>query len=179
MSTSRLSPSLWGDGPGGAEPEGSAPPRPSRRRAPEAVRRRALERALLVVAVIATVAGATHLVVARAGQSTDREARVGTRAEDVARPSGVPPAGPAEDPLAPVADRPLLGPGSAGPEVASLQETLVGLGFDPGAVDGRFGPDTAAAVTAFQASVGLVPDGVVGADTWSAIERTDAAKQSG
>lgn len=35
--------------------------------------------------------------------------------------------------------------------------------------DGRFGPVTAQAVEEFQAAHGLVPDGVVGRDTWKAL----------
>ncbi len=52
-----------------------------------------------------------------------------------------------------------------GDDVTTLQERLLGLGFDPGRVDGLFGPDTEAAVRAFQRGVGLLPDGQVGPDT--------------
>jgi membrane-bound lytic murein transglycosylase B len=40
-----------------------------------------------------------------------------------------------------------------------LQDLLGKAGFDPGGVDGRMGPKTVAAVKAFQAARGLVPDG--------------------
>lgn len=60
--------------------------------------------------------------------------------------------------------------GSHGAAVAQLQARLNERGFNPGAVDGSFGPGTAAAVRAFQASVGLTPDGVIGLDTLAALE---------
>jgi peptidoglycan hydrolase-like protein with peptidoglycan-binding domain len=39
--------------------------------------------------------------------------------------------------------------------------------YDPGAVDGIFGPKTRAAVTHFQKDLGISPDGVVGKVTWT------------
>lgn len=55
-----------------------------------------------------------------------------------------------------------------GDDVAALQARLVELGFHPGKVDGIHGPLTDAAVCAFQAGVGLDPDGTVGPDTMRA-----------
>src|SRR6266851_3542001 len=60
--------------------------------------------------------------------------------------------------------------GSHGSAVAQLQARLSELGFDPGTADGSFGPGTAAAVRAFQTSVGLTPDGIIGLDTLAALE---------
>ena len=44
-------------------------------------------------------------------------------------------------------------------ERIELQERLTAAGVDPGAVDGKIGPNTIAAVKAFQKTVGIVPDG--------------------
>jgi len=55
--------------------------------------------------------------------------------------------------------------GSSGPEVTTLQQRLKDKGFDPGAIDGKFGPGTEAAVIAFQRSEGLLADGIAGPRT--------------
>lgn len=53
--------------------------------------------------------------------------------------------------------------------VIQIQQALAANGFDPGPVDGAFGPNTAAAVAAFQATNGLVVDGQVGVQTANAL----------
>ncbi len=67
-------------------------------------------------------------------------------------------------PLPDVVPRPALRPGNTGRDVVNVQFLLRWAGFDPGPADGRFGPDTEAAVRAFQATYGLVVDGVLGPD---------------
>ena len=52
----------------------------------------------------------------------------------------------------------LMNEGSTGEQVIALQAKLKSLGFDPGAVDGDFGPNTTAAVVAFQTSKGLTAE---------------------
>ncbi|MDT0378216.1 peptidoglycan-binding protein [Streptomyces sp. DSM 42041] len=59
--------------------------------------------------------------------------------------------------------------GSSGPQVSAAQHLLNTNGFDAGAVDGAFGPNTASAVRAFQQSRSLSVDGVVGPKTWTAL----------
>lgn len=60
--------------------------------------------------------------------------------------------------------------GSTGPSVTALQQQLQQRGFDPGGVDGQFGPATDAAVRAFQGNVGLAVDGQAGPNTLAALE---------
>jgi murein DD-endopeptidase MepM/ murein hydrolase activator NlpD len=64
-------------------------------------------------------------------------------------------------------------PAQAGPvaEVAAVQSALRSLGLYEGAVDGREGPQTAAAVRAFQRRNGLAADGVPGPRTRAALDR--------
>lgn len=64
---------------------------------------------------------------------------------------------------------PTLSMGSRGPSVTELQRLLMAHGFNPGPIDGIFGSQTHAAVVAFQRSRGLVPDGIVGVQTWTAL----------
>lgn len=58
--------------------------------------------------------------------------------------------------------------GRKGPHVTVLQERLVQLGAKI-ATDGDFGPNTEAAVRAFQRDHELSPDGIVGPNTWAAL----------
>ena len=59
--------------------------------------------------------------------------------------------------------------GSSGEDVVRLQRELTNRGFRAGALDGRFGPGTEAALLAFQKSEGLLADGVAGAKTLAAL----------
>lgn len=64
---------------------------------------------------------------------------------------------------------PVVTVGSYGEEVKLMQTRLNELGFDCGAVDGRFGAKTLAAVKAYQAAKGLTADGKVGPLTWGSM----------
>ena len=69
--------------------------------------------------------------------------------------------------------------GSKGDDVRQLQEDLNLLGFDAGTADGAFGPNTAAAVKAFQESIdSLDADGIVGPKTASSIETRVGPKRA-
>ncbi|MFN3953204.1 MAG: TIGR02594 family protein [Pararhodobacter sp.] len=66
--------------------------------------------------------------------------------------------------------RQVLRHGARGADVRALQEALVALRYSLGQVDGAFGDRTREAVLAFQADNGLDVDGVVGRDTWAALD---------
>ncbi|MES2155571.1 MAG: phage tail tip lysozyme [bacterium] len=71
--------------------------------------------------------------------------------------------------------RPTLRRGSKGPSVTELQDALNGAGAQPPLVpDGDFGPKTLDAVLAFQTQRGLVVDGIVGPQTWAALDGSTA-----
>jgi peptidoglycan L-alanyl-D-glutamate endopeptidase CwlK len=59
--------------------------------------------------------------------------------------------------------------GSEGTTVKNLQQKLKEVGFNPGAIDGDFGPAVQAALIAFQKSKGLLADGIAGARTLNAL----------
>lgn len=58
-----------------------------------------------------------------------------------------------------------------GPDVLRVQRRLAALGYVVGPLDGVYGPMTAAAVRAFQADRGLLPDAIVGPLTRRALAR--------
>jgi len=76
---------------------------------------------------------------------------------------------PTAAPQPPISSCPTLNIGSRGASVAQLQQLLISHGFNPGAMDGIFGSMTQSAVIGFQRSKGLVPDGIVGIMTWTAL----------
>lgn len=61
--------------------------------------------------------------------------------------------------------------GSRGTEVMEIQALLKKLGYDVAAIDGIYGPKTAAAVQKFQRYFGLSPTGVVNDDTYKLMNR--------
>jgi hypothetical protein len=58
---------------------------------------------------------------------------------------------------------------------SGVQSALTDLGYDPGAVDGAWGPKTQAAVIQFQKDKGLSQDGIVGPNTRAALQAALAA----
>ena len=94
-------------------------------------------------------------------------------AASAAAPAGAASADTAAAGVAPAQPRPVLGRGSQGDAVVQLQNMLRDLNFAV-AIDGDFGPGTEVAVTRFQSENDLAADGIVGPQTWGAL---DAAKK--
>lgn len=61
-------------------------------------------------------------------------------------------------------------------ELEGVQDALAKLGYDPGAADGRDGPNTQKAVREFQAAASIKIDGIVGPMTREALAAELAAK---
>lgn len=73
---------------------------------------------------------------------------------------------------------PLLKRGSRGDVVLQLQTQLQQQGYSPGSLDGIYGRRTQAAVRAFQQDQGLTVDGIVGRETWTALDQIASAPSS-
>ncbi|MFJ9028480.1 peptidoglycan-binding protein [Streptomyces sp. NPDC102274] len=65
----------------------------------------------------------------------------------------------------------LVGINGSGPDVVEVQCQLKRHGFDPGEIDGLYGPGVKSAVEEFQKVRKLVSDGIVGPDTWAELRR--------
>jgi hypothetical protein len=63
-----------------------------------------------------------------------------------------------------------LKPGDSGAEVTKLQRALAQAGYSPGAIDGKYGAGTTAAVKQFQQAKGLSADGIAGPKTLAALK---------
>lgn len=74
--------------------------------------------------------------------------------------------------------KPTLKRGSKGEYVTLLQTQLMNRGYDLGkwGADGDFGAQTEKAVKEFQKDHGLKADGIVGADTWTALEQPEGSR---
>ena len=65
---------------------------------------------------------------------------------------------------------PTLRRGSVSNYVLIAQDDLNTLGYSTGGLDGIFGTQTYNAVRAYQSSVGLSSDGIVGCNTWRSLQ---------
>jgi putative chitinase len=73
--------------------------------------------------------------------------------------------------------------GSVGEDVFQIQQALRNAGYLAAEPNGKFGPQTEAAVKAFQTQTGLNPNGVFGPDSWAMLfpsdDSTGGATQTG
>ena len=76
--------------------------------------------------------------------------------------------GEVEEPSVPLGSR-ILRNGSEGKDVEDLQHRLKAAGYDPGEIDGEYGPNTASAVKALQKDAGILVDGEFGPDSLKAL----------
>lgn len=123
----------------------------------------------------------TDLPEARAAVAeAERQGLLGQPLPDGGVPAPSPdPAATATTNAAPAAaSHPVLRIGARGEEVKDLQRQLIAAGFDPGPVDGWFGPRTQAAVRAFQHSRGIAVDGWVGPQTWGRLDAVGGGSEA-
>lgn len=66
--------------------------------------------------------------------------------------------------------QPTLSEGSGGSDVRRLQRALTAALQQPVVIDGDFGPQTDQAVRDYQTAAGLTVDGIVGGQTWGALQ---------
>lgn len=69
--------------------------------------------------------------------------------------------------------------GAQGTEVREIQTKLTELGYLDDSIDGIYGENTRAAITAFQKDYGLTVDGIAGDETLSALGITSTVSSSG
>jgi hypothetical protein len=67
----------------------------------------------------------------------------------------------------------VVAPGDVCAEVSDIQSALFSAGFNPGSIDGVYGPNTTAAVVDFQQFNGLAADGLVGPATAGSLGLSD------
>lgn len=76
--------------------------------------------------------------------------------------------GEVEEPSVPLGAR-ILRNGSEGKDVEDLQRRLKAVGYNPGEIDGEYGPNTAYAVKALQKDADILVDGEFGPDSYAAL----------
>lgn len=128
----------------------------------------------VLLAGVSLASGAVLLAGCSGSESIEQGGGSAAAPSAVPTPSGTPPgtpsASPGGTPEATPTSRPTLRPGAKGEEVRALQERLTELSYDPGKVDGKYGPATQMAVWAFQKVNRIKPSSTVGARFWSALD---------
>ncbi|MFH1406986.1 MAG: peptidoglycan-binding domain-containing protein [Candidatus Omnitrophota bacterium] len=129
--------------------------------------------ALIVIKVIATLSSRTpriseQFVITEQVLPTENVVPVPERASvplmpdiSVSSPGATPPSVPALTETNP----------AKMPTAREIQAALKSAGFDPGAIDGKMGKKTKAAIMEFQTANDLIADGKVGPKTWSKLSR--------
>lgn len=77
-----------------------------------------------------------------------------------------------------VNDRPIIQYNSTGEHVKRAQQFLLDHEINIGSVDGEFGPRTYTGVKRFQQAKGLAVDGIIGPNTWAALESAPTPDKS-
>ena len=77
-----------------------------------------------------------------------------------------------------MAENPVIKKGSKGDAVKKAQNALKARFYDPGPVDGIFGPKMFKAVKWYQSDRGLTADGIVGPKTWARLNPPTVKKGS-
>ena len=77
-----------------------------------------------------------------------------------------------------MAENPTIKKGSKGAAVTKAQNALKARFYDPGPVDGLYGPKMFKAVKWYQSDRGLTADGIVGAKTWVKLDPPTIKKGS-
>ena len=90
------------------------------------------------------------------------------------REAGSPTSSPIKNIPSQPSPRQIVSRGDRGVDVTIIQQKLADLGFNPGPIDGIFGPLTVDAVERFQRSARIGVDGVVGPETRNALENYEA-----
>lgn len=80
--------------------------------------------------------------------------------------------GSADEPERALGDR-ILRDGDYGADVVELQTRMKAVGYDPGEIDGEFGPNTESAVKALQTAAGITVDGEFGPDSLAALVKME------
>lgn len=118
------------------------------------------------------------MVLLRALMDLDGSVRPALEAGQGAEPATGPATGPAsEAPATRLASPPPANPldqATPGFELRGVQQRLADLGYYTGLIDGRTGPKTVGALSAFQAACGLAVDGLYGPLTRAALAAPDA-----
>lgn len=131
---------------------------------PSAANQQAASTSTAQTAAPATAIVSSQTTTASVATAPAATATAESAAATTAAPANTTQAAPTTPPFAEALQ--LATPRFEGENVRLVQQRLLALGYQVGTVDGVFGPNTDAAVRAFQEGNQLTPDGIVGPQTW-------------